>query len=45
MSDMRNKIIHFYFGIDYDVVWDTVITDIPVLEKDIIVILEGLIKL
>jgi uncharacterized protein with HEPN domain len=33
------KIIHFYFGIDYDVVWDTVKTDIPVLEQSIRVIL------
>jgi uncharacterized protein with HEPN domain len=39
MSDMSNKIIHFYFGIDYDVVWDTVKTDIPVLEQSIRVIL------
>ena len=41
MSDMRNKIIHFYFGIDYDVVWDTVKTDIPILEKGINLILAG----
>ncbi len=39
MSDMRNKIIHFYFGIDYDVVWDTVKTDIPILEQGVNVIL------
>lgn len=39
MSDMRNKIIHFYFGIDYDVVWDTVKTDIPILEQNINIIL------
>ena len=39
MSDMRNKIIHFYFGIDYDVVWDTIKTDIPVLERNIKLIL------
>ncbi len=39
MSDMRNKIIHFYFGIDYDVGWDTVKTDIPILEQNISLIL------
>ena len=33
MSDIRNKIIHDYFGIDYDIVWDTVKTDIPVLKE------------
>ncbi len=42
MGDMRNKIIHFYFGIDYDVVWDTVKTDIPVLEQNINIILAQL---
>ena len=39
MGDIRNKIIHHYFGIDYDIVWDTVKTDIPVLKEamDIII--------
>ncbi len=35
MSDIRNKIIHHYFGIDYDIVWDTIKTDIPVLQQQI----------
>jgi len=35
MSDIRNKIIHHYFGVDYDIVWDTVVTDIPQLAKSI----------
>jgi uncharacterized protein with HEPN domain len=39
MSDIRNKIIHDYFGIDYDIVWDTVNTDIPVLKEWIELIL------
>ncbi len=33
MSDIRNKIIHHYFGIDYDIVWDSVKTDIPQLKE------------
>jgi len=28
---MRNRIIHVYDDIDYDIVWDTVQTDLPVL--------------
>jgi uncharacterized protein with HEPN domain len=36
MSDIRNKIIHHYFGIDYDIVWDTVTTDIPILKRSIL---------
>ena len=39
MSDIRNKIIHDYFGIDYDIVWDTVKTDIPVLKEWIEIII------
>lgn len=35
MSDIRNKIIHHYFGIDYDIVWDTVKNDIPLLQESI----------
>ena len=41
MSDMRNRIIHHYFGIDYDVVWDTVKTDIPLLRKEITLIINN----
>ena len=41
MSDMRNRIIHHYFGIDYDVVWDTVKTDIPLLREEIISIINN----
>ena len=33
MSDIRNRIIHHYFGIDYDIVWDTVKTDIPLIKE------------
>lgn len=39
MSDMRNRIIHFYFGIDHEIVWDTLKTDIPILKQNIITIL------
>ena len=40
MSAIRNKIIHDYFGIDYDIVWDTLKTDIPVLKEWIEIIIE-----
>ena len=36
---MRNKIIHHYFGIDYDIVWDTVKTDIPILKEAVEIII------
>lgn len=28
---MRNKVVHDYFGVDYDVVWDTVIQELEPL--------------
>jgi uncharacterized protein with HEPN domain len=39
MSDIRNKIIHHYFGVDYDIVWDTVKTNIPTLKDGVEVII------
>ena len=30
---MRDKLIHGYFGVDIDAVWDTVIKDIPSLKE------------
>ena len=35
MGRMRDRLIHHYFGVDYAVVWDTVISDIPGLRKKI----------
>ena len=32
---MRNKLIHDYFGVDADAVWDTVERDIPYLKTEI----------
>ena len=32
MTGMRDKLIHFYFGVDMDIVWETVKTRIPKLE-------------
>ncbi|MFO8077867.1 MAG: DUF86 domain-containing protein [Thermoplasmatota archaeon] len=40
IAGMRDKLIHGYFGVDIDAVWDTIQLDIPVLEKDIKRILE-----
>jgi len=33
ISGMRDKLIHDYLGVDVDVVWKTIKTDIPALEK------------
>ena len=35
MAGTRDKLIHDYFGIDYDIVWDIVIDEIPELRKHV----------
>jgi len=35
MYGMRNRIVHDYFEIDLEVVWQTVQKDLPVLRKQI----------
>lgn len=38
---MRNKLIHEYFGVDIDAVFETVKMDIPNLKKEIDKIIES----
>jgi uncharacterized protein with HEPN domain len=33
IAGMRDKLIHDYLGVDFDVVWETIKKDIPALEK------------
>jgi uncharacterized protein with HEPN domain len=35
MAGMRDKLIHFYFGVDYRLVWSVVQTELPVLKSQI----------
>ena len=39
-AGLRDKLIHHYFGVDYAIVWDVVINELPVLKKK----LEQLLK-
>lgn len=35
IAGMRDRLIHDYMGVDYDIVWDVVTHKIPVLESQI----------
>ena len=35
IAGMRDKIIHFYFGINWEIVWDVIKNKLPQLEKEI----------
>jgi uncharacterized protein with HEPN domain len=39
IAGMRDRLIHSYFGVDYDVVWDVVANKLPTLENQIQTIL------
>jgi uncharacterized protein with HEPN domain len=41
MSGMRDRLIHDYFGVDYELVWDVVQTHIPPLRDQIETILKA----
>lgn len=32
MARMRDRLIHHYFGVDYELVWNTVLQDLPALK-------------
>lgn len=40
MAGMRDRLIHNYFGVDYDIVWDVIANKIPSLDAKIRQILD-----
>jgi uncharacterized protein with HEPN domain len=41
MTGMRDRLIHDYFGIDYEIVWDVVRNRVPELRLQVAAILEA----
>ena len=35
MAGMRDRLIHGYFGVDYDIVWDVAVSEAPDLQREI----------
>jgi uncharacterized protein with HEPN domain len=40
LAGMRDRLIHNYFGVDYDIVWDVVKNKVPELDVEIKKIIE-----
>jgi uncharacterized protein with HEPN domain len=36
LAGLRDRLIHHYFGVDYGIVWDVVINELPELRKKIL---------
>ena len=41
IKDLRNLLIHEYFGVDLEIIWNIVTTDIPILKSVIDAILDN----
>ena len=38
MVSMRNKVMHEYFGVDVEILWETITEDLPILKQQIQII-------
>ncbi|WP_315975866.1 HepT-like ribonuclease domain-containing protein [Parapedobacter soli] len=40
MTNTRHRLIHDYFGVDYEIVWNIIVEKLPELKDDIIQLLK-----
>jgi uncharacterized protein with HEPN domain len=41
LAQMRDKVIHHYFGVDYEIIWDVITTKLPAVKDEIQKILKS----
>lgn len=39
---MRDRLIHFYFGVKFELIWETIKKDLPLLKEQVKIILKDL---
>lgn len=40
MAGLRDRLVHHYFGVDYEAVWATIVDDLPELEERVMALVE-----
>jgi uncharacterized protein with HEPN domain len=38
IAGLRDKLVHHYFGVDWEIVWDVITNKLPILKKQIMMI-------
>ena len=41
MAGLRDRLVHHYFGVDYEAVWGTITEDLPTMEEKIRAVIEA----
>lgn len=44
MARMRDKLIHHYFGVDYELVWEVITSEVPQLHTELILLIQEMTK-
>lgn len=44
LAGLRDKLIHHYFGVDYEIVWDVIVNELPGIKEALQQVLSNLSK-